>query len=282
MGAVIMLGTLFGLIVLIFGLVLRYDPEARRPSKREDVRPMTELTPLLKAAIAFAYIGGFTFVALGVYLSYPAAPPASAPPRVHLGHLVLVDRGSLRLGGVRTVPARHSSHAVLVAAEHDLGWPAGVGAPRLHRLLRPARGDRRSSRATVELEVPVAQADHAPERRPRRRLRLGTPVQRGHRGPARRLLLRPCDPRTRAVGRHQAPVPAVRRARDGRADDGLHLPPRANGSRRTHRHRRVGRFEGEEPSPVVLAVDRRLSSSSGTSCTSRSSRRTSSPRCRVW
>jgi hypothetical protein len=30
MGALIMLGTLFGLIVLIFGLVLRYDPEARR------------------------------------------------------------------------------------------------------------------------------------------------------------------------------------------------------------------------------------------------------------
>ena len=29
MGAVIMLGTLFGLIVLIVGLVLRYDPEAR-------------------------------------------------------------------------------------------------------------------------------------------------------------------------------------------------------------------------------------------------------------
>jgi hypothetical protein len=30
MGAVIMLGTLFGLIVLIFGLVFRFDPEARR------------------------------------------------------------------------------------------------------------------------------------------------------------------------------------------------------------------------------------------------------------
>jgi hypothetical protein len=29
MGAVIMLGTLFGLIGLIFGLVLRFDPEAR-------------------------------------------------------------------------------------------------------------------------------------------------------------------------------------------------------------------------------------------------------------
>jgi hypothetical protein len=35
MGAVIMLGTLFGLIVLIFGLVLRYDPQAR-PSQGRD------------------------------------------------------------------------------------------------------------------------------------------------------------------------------------------------------------------------------------------------------
>ena len=32
-GALIMLGTLFGLIVLIFALVLRFDPEARGPSK---------------------------------------------------------------------------------------------------------------------------------------------------------------------------------------------------------------------------------------------------------
>lgn len=31
MGALIMLGTLFGLIVLIFALVLRYDPQARSP-----------------------------------------------------------------------------------------------------------------------------------------------------------------------------------------------------------------------------------------------------------
>jgi hypothetical protein len=29
-GALIMLGTLFGLVVVIFGLVLRFDPEARR------------------------------------------------------------------------------------------------------------------------------------------------------------------------------------------------------------------------------------------------------------
>jgi hypothetical protein len=34
-GALIMLGTLIGLIVLIFGLVLRYDPEARRPPADE-------------------------------------------------------------------------------------------------------------------------------------------------------------------------------------------------------------------------------------------------------
>jgi hypothetical protein len=30
-GALIMLGTLVGLIALVFGLVLRYDAEARRP-----------------------------------------------------------------------------------------------------------------------------------------------------------------------------------------------------------------------------------------------------------
>jgi hypothetical protein len=33
-GAVIMLGTLFGLIVVIFAVVLRYDPEARRVPKQ--------------------------------------------------------------------------------------------------------------------------------------------------------------------------------------------------------------------------------------------------------
>jgi hypothetical protein len=34
-GALIMLGTLFGLIVLVFALVLRFDPEARGPSRRK-------------------------------------------------------------------------------------------------------------------------------------------------------------------------------------------------------------------------------------------------------
>ena len=35
MGAVIMLGTLFGLIALVFALVLRFDPEARPRSEQE-------------------------------------------------------------------------------------------------------------------------------------------------------------------------------------------------------------------------------------------------------
>jgi hypothetical protein len=35
-GAVIMLGTLLGLIVLVVVLVLRFDPEARGPSESED------------------------------------------------------------------------------------------------------------------------------------------------------------------------------------------------------------------------------------------------------
>ena len=38
MGAVIMLGTLFGLIVVIFGLVLHFDPEARRGPGQEGRR----------------------------------------------------------------------------------------------------------------------------------------------------------------------------------------------------------------------------------------------------
>lgn len=35
MGQLIMLGTLFGLIILIFGLVIYFDPEARRGARNE-------------------------------------------------------------------------------------------------------------------------------------------------------------------------------------------------------------------------------------------------------
>ena len=38
MGQAVMLGTLFGLIVLIFGLVIRFDPEARRAPSDEGRR----------------------------------------------------------------------------------------------------------------------------------------------------------------------------------------------------------------------------------------------------
>lgn len=37
MGAIVMLGTLFGLVAVVFAVVLRYDPEARRaPGPRAD------------------------------------------------------------------------------------------------------------------------------------------------------------------------------------------------------------------------------------------------------
>ena len=37
-GQLIMLGTLFGLIILIFGLVLYFDPEARGSTREEENR----------------------------------------------------------------------------------------------------------------------------------------------------------------------------------------------------------------------------------------------------
>ena len=70
-----MLGTLFGLIVLIVALVLRYDPEARGPSKSKGGQLVSELTPLVKAAIYFAYIGALFFVVIGLLLSYRRGHP---------------------------------------------------------------------------------------------------------------------------------------------------------------------------------------------------------------
>ena len=108
-----------------------------------------ELTPLLTASIAFAlHRRRRVRSSSGVYLSLKRG-------RLHPLLLVcisaivdLVDRGALRLGDVRAVPARDPSDAVVVADEHDLGWAAVVGADRLHLLLRAARRDRRGARAT--------------------------------------------------------------------------------------------------------------------------------------
>lgn len=36
MGQAVMLGSLFGVIVIVFGLVLRFDPEARRAGPNEN------------------------------------------------------------------------------------------------------------------------------------------------------------------------------------------------------------------------------------------------------
>ena len=130
MGALIMLGTLFGLIVLIFALVLRFDPEARGPRSGEGPT-MSELTPLLKAAIGFAYVGGALFVAVGLFLSFRRGRPHPLLLVCISAISFSLDRGPLRLGGVRAVPARHPAHAVLVAAEH------GRGAACRHRF-RPA------------------------------------------------------------------------------------------------------------------------------------------------
>jgi hypothetical protein len=38
MGVLVMLGTLFALILIIFALVLRYDPESRRSASQDRVQ----------------------------------------------------------------------------------------------------------------------------------------------------------------------------------------------------------------------------------------------------
>ena len=53
------------------------------------------LTPLLKASIGFAYIGGFGFLGDRRIPVVPTPPPPSPTARVHRGDLDLVDRGAV-------------------------------------------------------------------------------------------------------------------------------------------------------------------------------------------
>ena len=139
----------------------------------------TELTPLLTASNAFGWVSGIVFLVAGVYLSIR---------RGRLHPLLLLCISAISFSWIEApydwamyaqFPPRTSPHAVVVAAEHDLGWAAVVGAPGLHRLFRASRRHRRRARATAERAVQLAQADHASDRRIRRRLLLGAAVQCG-------------------------------------------------------------------------------------------------------
>jgi hypothetical protein len=135
-----------------------------------------QLTPLLMAAMGFAYIGGIAFV-----------------------DLVLVDRGALRLGGLRAVPACSPSHAVLVAAEHDVGRaPVAVPIGYVAYFVLPAvmgAGLGRWCSAKFHWRKPTALLTVG--------LLVGScgPSSSTRSwGPTRSLLLRPRDPRACAVG----------------------------------------------------------------------------------
>ena len=112
-----------------------------------------DLTPLLTASIAFAYVGGIGFLVAGIYLSWRRR-------RLHPLLLVcisaardLVDRSALRLGDVRAVPAGDPADAVVVARQHDLGWACRRRCPSatssyfvLPAVIGAALGNRASAR----------------------------------------------------------------------------------------------------------------------------------------
>ena len=97
------------------------------------------LTPQMKASIAFAWIGGSAFLLVAIYLTIRRRRASPAAARLHRCYLDLVDRGSLRLGHVRSVRTRHPSHAVVVAIGHDMGWlPASVPVGYISYFATPA------------------------------------------------------------------------------------------------------------------------------------------------
>ena len=213
-----------------------------------------ELTPLLTASIAFAYVGGFTFVALGVYLSFR---------RRRLHPLLLVCISAIAISWIEA-PYDWAMYAQFPPAIPRMpswwpmnmtwgGLPASVPLGYIAYFVLPAVIGAALGQS-VEREVRVAEADHAPERRPRRRLlwallfnailgaRLGV-FYYGRVIPGLALW---------EGTKHQYPLydalamgvqMMVFTYLLGRTDpDG------------PQRHRDVGRLEGEEPAPVVAAV----------------------------
>ena len=275
----IMLGTLFGLIVLIFGLVLHFDPEARRAPGR-GARPVSDqMTPVLTAASDFALVGGIAFTAIGIYLSvrrrrlhpllllcisaisfswieapydwamYAQFPPAL--PRMPSWWPLNMTWGGLPL----SVPIGYISYFVL---------PAVIGAA-LGRWLS-ARFDWRRpiTLLIVGLVVGFCWALFF-------NAVLGARLGVFYYGYV--------IPGLAIVRGHQAPVPALRLPRDGHPDDGLHLPARPHRCRRTQRHRDVGRQAVEDAGCSRRCCPSSPSSSSDTCSTARFSRRISS---RSW
>ena len=99
--------------------------------------------------------------------------------------------------------------AVVVAVEHDLGRRAAVPVPVGYiSYFSAAGGDRRRTRAMAQRALRLASSDHATDGRAGRRLLLGAILQRGHRGPARRIPLRPRDTGTGDLegSKHQYPI----------------------------------------------------------------------------
>ena len=172
---------------------------------------MNELTPLLRAAIGFAYIGGFTFVAIGVFLSWR---------RGRLDPLLLVCISAISFSWIEA-PYDWAVYAQFPPAIPRMpswwplnmtwgGLPASVPPGYIAYFVLPAvigafLGRRLSARFQW--------------RRPITLLSVGLVVGcvwafvfNGIIGAsARRLLLRPSDQRARAMAGNEAPVPAVRR-----------------------------------------------------------------------
>ena len=214
------------------------------------------LTPLLKAAIGFAYVGGFAFVAIGAYLTYR---------RRRLHPLLLVCIAAISISWIEA-PYDWAMYAQFAPAiprmpswwPLDMTWgglPASVPIGYVSYFVTPALvaaalGRRLSSRFHWRRPITLLGVGT------RRWLPLGLLVQRDPGGTARCLLLRPRDPRACAVAGDQTSVPPLRRPRHGRDGDGLRLHPRTDGSRRSHRHRSVGPREFAEPSLVDRTVHR--------------------------